>query len=57
MITEKIKSFFLQCSRVWTTLRKPSMQEIKTVSKVSALGILIVGFIGFVISIVMHAFG
>jgi protein transport protein SEC61 subunit gamma-like protein len=56
MIIEKIRSFLLQCSRVWTILKKPSMQEIKIISKVSALGILAVGFIGFVISIVMHAF-
>ena len=54
---EKIKSFLLQCSRVWTVLRKPSMQEIKIISKVSAIGILAVGLIGFLISIVMNAFG
>ncbi|MEM4230266.1 MAG: protein translocase SEC61 complex subunit gamma [Candidatus Pacearchaeota archaeon] len=53
---EKIKSFLLQCSRVWTVLKKPSIEEVKTISKISAIGILAVGFIGFVISIVINAF-
>jgi protein transport protein SEC61 subunit gamma-like protein len=54
---EKIKSFLLQCSRVWILLKKPSYEEIKTVTKVSAIGLLVIGFMGFLISIVMNAFG
>lgn len=50
MVVEKIKSFWLQCVRVWHILRKPTMEEIKTIAKVSALGILIIGAVGFVIS-------
>jgi protein transport protein SEC61 subunit gamma-like protein len=53
---EKIKSFLLQCSRVWSVLRKPSMDELKIVTKVSAIGLLIVGLLGFLISIVMNLF-
>jgi len=49
-IFEKIKSFILQSKRVWHVLRKPSSLEFKTVAKVSAIGILIIGAIGFVIS-------
>lgn len=50
---EKIKSFLIQCSRVWRVLRKPSGIEYKTVSKVAALGILALGLLGFVISLVV----
>ena len=46
----KIKSFILQSNRVWHVLRKPSMDELKSIAKISALGILAIGAIGFVIS-------
>ena len=46
----KLKSFLLQCRRVWQILRKPSADEFKTVSKVAALGILALGLIGFIIA-------
>jgi len=51
---DKIKSFLIKSVRVWHILRKPSMNEFKTIAKVSAIGILIIGFIGFIISILMH---
>lgn len=51
---EKIKSFVWQCARVWKLLRKPSGNEFKTVAKVSALGLGLIGVIGFLISIVMN---
>ena len=50
---QKIKSLFFQSVRVWRILKKPSSEEFKTVSKVSALGILILGLIGFLISLVI----
>lgn len=53
-VGEKIKSFFIQSIRVWHLTRKPDKQEIKTVSKVSALGILAVGVIGFILSAVIE---
>lgn len=46
----KLKSFVLQSKRVWVILRKPTGEEFKAVSKVSALGILALGAIGFIIS-------
>jgi len=39
--------------RVWRLLRKPTMTEFKTISKVTAIGLLIIGALGFVISIAM----
>ncbi len=50
------KSFFLQCKRVWQILKKPTKKEFVTVAKVSAMGILIIGVIGFLVSIAMKAF-
>jgi len=46
----RILSFIIQSKRVWHILKKPSSEEFKTVAKVSALGILIIGALGFAIS-------
>lgn len=54
---EKIKSFFAQCRRVWTILKKPSKEEFKTISKISAIGILAIGLVGFIIGAIMKVFG
>jgi protein transport protein SEC61 subunit gamma and related proteins len=47
------KSFLLKCKRVWHTLKKPSRKEFEQVSKVSAIGIAILGILGFSISLLM----
>lgn len=52
----QLKSFYKKCRRVWLTLKKPTRKEFETVSKVSAIGIVILGLIGFLISIIMKAF-
>lgn len=51
-----LKSFFVQCSRVWTLLKKPSNHEFKSIAKISGLGILALGLLGFVISIILSVF-
>jgi protein transport protein SEC61 subunit gamma-like protein len=53
---EKIKSFFGQCKRVWIVLKKPSRQEFTTISKISAIGILAIGLVGFLIGVIMRLF-
>ena len=52
----KTKSFFIKCRRVWHTLKKPTRKEFEQITKVSAIGILILGALGFLISIVMKVF-
>ena len=47
---QKFKSFVLQSKRVWHVLKKPTGVEFKTIAKISAIGILILGAIGFIIS-------
>jgi protein transport protein SEC61 subunit gamma-like protein len=54
---EYIQGFLQQCARVWQLLRKPSKEEFKSIAKISALGLLILGAIGFVISIILNMFG
>ncbi|PIN91080.1 protein translocase SEC61 complex subunit gamma [Candidatus Pacearchaeota archaeon CG10_big_fil_rev_8_21_14_0_10_32_14] len=51
--TTRSKSFFIQCKRVWHILRKPSKKEFETTAKISAIGILVIGAIGFLIAIIM----
>ena len=46
----RLTIFIVQSKRVWQILKKPSREEIKTIAKISALGLLIIGAIGFVIS-------
>src|SRR3989339_511061 len=55
-IYESIKSFFLKCKRVWFSMKKPSRKEYETIAKVSGIGILILGAMGFLISIIMKLF-
>ena len=50
-VSSHVSSKFTQYVRVWQLLRKPTYQEFKTISKVSAVGVLLVGAIGFVISV------
>jgi protein translocase SEC61 complex gamma subunit len=56
VLKEKIKSEFFRYARVWNLLRKPTMKEFKTISAVSAIGLLVIGAIGFLISILIHPF-
>ncbi|MCK5624683.1 protein translocase SEC61 complex subunit gamma [Candidatus Pacearchaeota archaeon] len=52
----KTRSFLLKCKRVWLTLKKPSKQEFEQITKVSAIGILVLGLLGFLISMIMKLF-
>ncbi len=48
-----VKDFLFKCRRVWQVIRKPTKEEFKVIAKVSAIGTLIIGFIGFVIAVIM----
>ena len=48
----KIKGFIGKCIRVLRVSRKPTGKEVSLVSKVSALGVLAIGALGFIISII-----
>lgn len=53
---QRLKSFVIQSVRVWKLLRKPSAAEFKTIAKVSAIGILVLGAAGFIIATIMEIF-
>jgi len=46
----KLKSFLGECVRVLRITKKPDAVEFKTIVKVSGLGILIIGSIGFIVT-------
>ncbi|MBI2656529.1 protein translocase SEC61 complex subunit gamma [Candidatus Woesearchaeota archaeon] len=52
----KIKSFFQESVRVLKVTKKPDAIEFRTIVKVSGLGILIIGLIGFVVQMIKLLF-
>lgn len=55
-IKTRIGSFIVQSKRVWHILRKPTNEEFKGIAKISALGILAIGALGFLISDIIVLF-
>ena len=53
MLNEKIKEY----ERVIRLSRKPRKSEYIMISKVTGLGIVIIGLIGFIIRMVLQIFG
>ncbi len=51
--SRKILSQYNKYLRVWRLLRKPTVEEFKVTSKVSIIGLLVIGALGFAISIIM----
>jgi len=52
----RFKSFVIECIRVFKVTKKPSRDEFKAVVKVSGLGILFIGLIGFIVHILWVTF-
>ncbi len=48
---EEFKEFIEECKRVWLVLKKPTLDEYLAVAKVTALGITILGVIGYIIHV------
>ncbi len=53
-LKSKIKNFFIESKRVLRVTKKPTMEEFKTIVKISSLGIAIIGIIGFIIQLAYH---
>lgn len=56
MVFKKLKQFYKESIRVLRVTKKPDMSEFKTVTKVTGLGMLVIGAIGFIISILFRLF-
>jgi len=52
----KFKRFINECIRVLRVTKKPNKLEFTTIVKVSGLGILIIGLLGFVIQMIKVLF-
>jgi protein transport protein SEC61 subunit gamma-like protein len=50
---ESLKAFAAKSKRVWMVMRKPTRKEFEMTSKVAAIGIVILGIIGFILSILI----
>jgi protein transport protein SEC61 subunit gamma-like protein len=57
MFIEKIKNFLSQCKRVFLVSTKPGKDEYKLSVKITGLGILIIGIVGFIIFLITTAIG
>ena len=49
----RLSAQFQQYKRVWRLLKRPTMQEFKMIAKVSALGLLVIGAMGFIVALIM----
>ena len=48
----KFKRFVRECVRVLKITKKPTTEEFKTISKISGLGILVIGLLGFLVHVI-----
>ena len=48
----KFKEFVLECRRVFRITKRPSGIEFKTIVKVSALGMILIGLVGFLVHLI-----
>ena len=48
----KLGTFAKECKRVLKVTKKPTKEEFKTIVKVSALGMAVIGLIGFMVLLI-----
>ncbi len=54
-IINRLKSFIVECKRVFRVTKKPTNEEFKIIVKASGVGILIIGIIGFIVKTAFDA--
>ena len=55
-LINKLRRFIIECVRVLKVTRKPTKEEFKTIVKVTGLGMIIIGLIGFIIQLIKIIF-
>ena len=55
--SESISQFIKQCRRVLIISKRPDRDEYQNVAKITGIGILIIGVIGFIITLVAQLLG
>jgi len=53
----RFRSFLLEAKRVFRVTKKPSKEEFKAIVKVSAIGMAVIGILGFIIQITWRLIG
>ncbi len=53
---QRFKSFLVECRRVWQVTKKPNREELTTIVKVTGIGILAIGLIGFLVNMIWQLF-
>ncbi len=46
------RKFLHQCKRVLQVARKPSGDEYRTIAKITGIGMIIIGIVGFLITLI-----
>jgi protein transport protein SEC61 subunit gamma and related proteins len=54
---ESLGRFANECKRVLRVTRKPKGEEFKTLMKITGLGVIVIGLIGFIFTMVKAATG
>ncbi len=47
-----IKQFWIDCKRVLKSTRKPTREELKNTVKISGIGLILIGTVGFLIHLI-----
>ncbi len=55
-IWSSFKTFIIECRRVFQVTKKPTNEELKTIVKISGLGMIAIGAIGFLIQLTTQLF-
>ncbi|MCD4759519.1 protein translocase SEC61 complex subunit gamma [archaeon] len=55
-VFSRLRSFTLQCKRVFQVTKKPTKEELRVIVKVTGIGIALIGAIGFIIHLVWNLF-
>ncbi len=53
-LVQRFRNYITECVRVLRITKKPTSEEFKAVVKVSSLGILLIGAIGFIIQLLYN---
>lgn len=53
---DKLKTFVVECKRVLRVTKKPNKEEFQTIVKVSAIGMGIIGILGFLVHFIKEIF-
>ena len=54
-LVTKTRSFFVNSRKVLRHAKKPSRRELSITTKMSAIGIVVIGLIGYIISLIFNA--